>query len=320
MMRSFIIAMSTLLACSLLANPGPAQELTQSGMAGGTGGASFADTRIPDGARVAEVRISSGNVVDSVQMVYELPNGRIVAGPRHGGPGGRLNSFRLDSDEYITAVSGRSGEYIDSIRIHTNKRSSQLFGGPGGSQEYRVSVDRGHQAIAFYGRAGEFVDAIGLIQTPITSGRAGQTTVAGGRGGSPFEDDVPAGARISEVRIYAGNNIDGIQVVYALRNGRKIEGPVHGGTGGRVNVVRLDSDEHITAISGRHGIYVDSITIHTNKRTSRTFGGRGGSRAYRIEVPARSQAVGFIGRAGNYVDAIGLKYGTLQERRPGRRR
>jgi hypothetical protein len=39
------------------------------------------------------------------------------------------------------------------------------------------------------------------------------------------------------------------------------------------------------------------------------FGGRGGRSDFRIDVPPGSQAVGFAGRAGDYVDAIGLTYG-----------
>jgi hypothetical protein len=108
------------------------------------------------------VRIRAGDLVDAVQVMYALPDGRTSAGPRHGGRGGREYTFSLDGDEYITGISGRYGDLIDSIRIHTNKRTSPVFGGTGGSSDFRIDVPQGGQAIGFVGRSGARVDAIGL--------------------------------------------------------------------------------------------------------------------------------------------------------------
>jgi hypothetical protein len=67
----------------------------------------------------------------------------------------------------------------------------------------------------------------------------------------------------------AAERIDGIQAIYALRNGPMVEGPYHGGRGGRTNVFRLDS----IIVIGVYGRYetIDSIAIRTNKRTSRVI-------------------------------------------------
>lgn len=285
------------------------QESTPTSVAGGGGGSSFADTGFPSGGRVAEVSVWSGDVVDSVQIAYELPDGRTVASARHGGPGGQPNTFRLDSDEYITGISGRYGNYIDSLTIYTNKRTSPAYGGRGGERDFRVNAPSRSQAVGFIGRSGEYLDAIGLMCIPINLLQADQTQIFGGRGGSAFSDqNIPQGARISEVRVQAGGMIDGIQAVYTLQNGRQQEGQFHGGRGGRGNVFRLDSDEYIVAISGRYGENVDSLTIRTNKRTSPTYGGRGGDRDYSVQVPSGSMAIGFIGRSGQRLDAIGLVY------------
>jgi len=291
-----------------------AQQPATSAIAGGRGGTAFGDLNVPGPSRVLEVRVFSGDEVDSVQMIYGLPDGRMLEGPRHGGPGGRLNVFRLDPDEYITGISGRCGIYVDSIRIHTNKRTSPLFGGGGGSQDYRIDVERGSRAVGFIGRSGEFVDAVGLAFVPMMIRREGQTDIAGGRGGSAFSDDeVPPGARISEVRVQSGDHIDAIQAVYTLPDGRALEGAWHGGRGGRLGVFRLDPDEYIVGISGRCGDYVDSLVIETNRRPSPMFGGRGGDRDYRVQIPPRSQVIGFAGRSGEYLDAIGLNFATMVE-------
>lgn len=293
------------------------QQFAATQVVGGSGGSAFSDPEPAAGARILEIRVRSGDYVDSVQMVYALRDGRSVEGPRRGGAGGNLNVFRLDADEYVVGISGRTGKYIDSICFRTNKRTSPVFGGRGGDRDYNVDVPAGNQAVGFAGRAGQYLDAVGLnyvsrrwsLPSWITGSPASadETVVAGGGGGSVFADrDIPAGARITEVRVRAGDWIDSVQAVYTLSDGRTVEGTRHGGTGGKVNSFRLDRDEYITGISGRGGERIDSLCIQTNKRTSQVFGGRGGSQEYRIDVPAGNQAVGFTGRSGKYLEAIGL--------------
>jgi hypothetical protein len=303
------------------------QEPTMTDVFGGGGGASFIDNQYPSGARVLEVQVSSENWIDAVQVTYELPDGRTVAAARHGGSGGRPGVFRLDSDEYITGISGRYGKYIDSLRIHTNKRTSSVFGGPGGEQDYRIEVPYRSQGIGFIGRSGKYVDAIGLISIPAGLRQLTQSAISGGRGGSSFADQgAPYGARISEVRVQAAKMVDGIQAVYTLQDGRSVEGEYHGGRGGRTNAFRLDSDEYIVGIYGRYGDYIDSISIVTNKRTSPLFGGPGGKKDFRMDLPAGNMAIGFSGRSGLYLDAVGLIYTKIDIparnpfRLPGRNR
>jgi hypothetical protein len=322
MNTSFFVTVVALAVTNFGMSPsGFAQQPTSTSIVGGRGGTQFSDTEIPPGVRVLEVHVFSGDFVDAVQMLYALADGRTLLSRRHGGPGGQPSAFRLDSDEYIVGLSGRYGAYIDSIRIHTNKRTSSFFGGSGGNRDYRIDIAPGNQAVGFAGRAGEYLDAIGLTFIPIMTQQAGQTRIFGGRGGSVFSDsDIPLGARISEVRVRAGRNIDSIQAVYTLQDGRLFEGPTHGGRGGRSMVFRLERDEYIIGLSGRCGNYIDSLSIRTNKRTSSIFGGSGGSSDFRIDVPAGYQAIGFVGRSGDYLDAIGLSYATNTPSRENRRR
>lgn len=300
------------------------QQYSTTQIAGGSGGNGYSDFQLPSRARVAEVRIRAGDTIDAVQVVYGLPDGHTVAGQQHGGMGGRPATLLLDSDEYIIGLAGRFGDTIDSLRIVTNKRTSQTFGGRGGDRDFRVDVPSGSQAIGFTGRSGDTVDAIGLVYAPLPRrrnifstnptmpGQSNQTQLAGGRGGRPFADqELASGVRISEVIVRAGDAIDGIQAVYALADGSYEDGDQHGGSGGRRYSFRLDSDEYIIGLSGRYGDTIDSIRIITNKRTSQTFGGGGGDRDFRLDVPRGSQAIGFTGRSGDTVDAIGLVYGSL---------
>lgn len=311
-----------------LACVGYAQQPSATNIAGGRGGNQFADTRASSDARILEIQVCAGDRVDSVQVVYQLPDGRAVSGQRHGGSGGSTHVFRLDSDEYVTAISGRYGDTVDSMTIQTNKRSSPRFGGSGGSKDYRLEIPYGNQAVGFLGRSGQYLDAVGLLYAPLPAAQASQGVIFGGRGGSAFSDDnIPAGARISEIRVRAGDRIDSIQAIYTLANGQTMEGSRHGGGGGKLNTFRLDSDEYVIGIYGRYGDNVDSIAIRTNKRTSPVFGGRGGNKDFQINAPDGSMAIGFLGRSGQHLDAIGLTYVSINtpgsnwiRRLPGRRR
>jgi jacalin-like lectin domain-containing protein len=295
-----------------------AQQAPSTEVVGGPGGNAFSDPEPAQGTLVVEVQVRSGDHVDSVQLVYMLSDGRIVMGPQHGGSGGGLSVFHLDADEYLIGISGRSGSYIDSIRFQTNKRTSPTFGGSGGSRDFRVDVPANAQLTGLAGRAGNYLDAIGLTFIPIRRGfysgfgsapQPGQTSLTGGSGGTVFVDgDVPAGASIVEVRVWAGDYVDSVQMIYNLPNGRSLEAVRHGGDGGRAASFRLEQGEYIVGLSGRCGTYVDSLRIHTNTRTSQLFGGSGGDRDLQIDVPDGNQATGFVGRSGTYLDAIGLTY------------
>jgi phage tail protein X len=330
MSRRMLIGSSVVLmlvSCGALSFP---QQFSATEIVGGRGGDEFADFQPPAGARVAEVRVRAGDTIDALQIVYALPNGRTTMGPRHGGGGGSQTIFRLDADEYIIGLAGRHGDTIDSLSIITNRRTSTRFGGNGGDRRFRVEVPSGCYAMGFTGRAGATVDAIGLMYMPLPRRRddfpssrggrggiqEGQTELAGGIGGRPFADsEPPLGARITEIRVRAGDTIDAVQAIYMTENGRYLEGQQHGGRGGNERIFRLDRDEFVIALEGRHGDTVDSLRIVTNKRTSQRFGGGGGNRNYRIEVPPGNSAIGFCGRAGNTVDAIGLVFARTGFRR-----
>ena len=125
---------------------------------------------------------------------------------------------------------------------------------------------------------------------------------AGGTGGYLF-DDGPAIGRIADVLIRSGAYIDSILVIE--ENPTTIH-PQHGGDGGHLDIFTLASDEYITEVSGRYGRYVDSLTIQTNKGQIGHWGGSGGVQDFDFQAPSGYAIVGFWGRSGAYVDAIGV--------------
>src|SRR5713226_3088668 len=135
------------------------------------------------------------------------------------------------------------------------------------------------------------------------------TEIVGGPGGNAFSDPEPEqSARVIEIQVRSGDHVDSVQLVYMLSDGHALMGLQHGGVGGELSVFHLDADEYLVGISGRSGSYIDSIRFQTNKRTSPTFGGSGGSRDFRVDVPANAQVTGLAGRAGKYLDAVGLTF------------
>jgi hypothetical protein len=81
-----------------------------------------------------------------------------------GGNGGTLSEFAIEDDEYITSLRGRCAPYVDSLVIHTNKRTSIQYGGTGGSTDYKLDIQYPNQElVGFLGRSGSWLDAIGVV-------------------------------------------------------------------------------------------------------------------------------------------------------------
>jgi hypothetical protein len=133
------------------------------GPSGGTGGEEFADDVLPEDCQVVEVRIYAQQQVHAVQIIHETCDGRRHVFPLHGRALGESHLVRLAADEFIIGISGQFSTQVDSIRIHTNKQVSPLLGGDGGGGAYTYEAPSGSEIGGFYGRAGDGLNAIGVI-------------------------------------------------------------------------------------------------------------------------------------------------------------
>jgi hypothetical protein len=144
------------------------------GPSGGRGGNPFDHWNESGQAReIDDVRVLVVNsVIRCISVVYR--NTSRTGGPVNprsgscnapGNPGWR--GIHLDSDEYIIGIAGRYGDLIDSIRFYTNKRNSAVFGGSGGSADFGYTAPSGQRIVAFFGRAGDSLDAIGVMYAPV---------------------------------------------------------------------------------------------------------------------------------------------------------
>jgi hypothetical protein len=104
-------------------------------------------------------------VVAAISIVFKKADGTVHELPALGEParGPTLSEFNLDEGEFITEISGRYGELVDSVRIHTNLQVSALFGGGGGSADYQYQAPNGSEICGFVARSGLHLGAIGVL-------------------------------------------------------------------------------------------------------------------------------------------------------------
>ena len=162
------------------------------------------------------------------------------------------------------------------------------YGGPGGS-EFFLRCACGQYLVGFRARAGAWVDAIGLVCAPMdaatrkTSTNLIRTGWAGGKGGGAQEAYCPAGEKVTSIGIAHTRQSDGSP---------KFVNSID---------IKCDGHEETTACissgegckSGRH---TDGLVYFLNV-------------AYwydKVRCPDGEYATGVHGRAGAFVDALGL--------------
>ncbi|CBI35988.3 unnamed protein product, partial [Vitis vinifera] len=132
----------------------------------------------------------------------------------------------------------------------------------------------------------------------------------GGDGGSSWDDGSYSGVR--GITIVYDRCIDWIRVVYD-KNGKPVTGQKHGGVGGNKTAeVKLQYPEEILiSVSGHYCpvVYggspvIRSLTFKSNRRTFGPFGVEEGT-PFSLSMDG-GRIVGFQGRSGWYLDAIGF--------------
>ncbi len=138
-------------------------EQIQIGPAGGNGGKPFDHYDVPAGARLTAIHVFTEWVLNAIQFDYVAADGQPGGRPPVGGLGGEHHVFYLDEDEYLIGISGRAGWYVDSVRFHTNKRVSAVYGGAGGDRDFSFLAPEGYEVGGLFGRSAWYVDALGVI-------------------------------------------------------------------------------------------------------------------------------------------------------------
>ena len=153
----------------------PKWEIWESPVFGGNGGFHFSDAnQITEQTKVTSVKVRMGALVDQISIT--LNSGESF---KHGGDGGHEKTLTLATDEYISSVTitiinksffdqpvGFSGRFLSSIEIKTNKNNSLLAGQPDDLSKIIIKAPEKHQIVGFHGRAGSFIDQLGIVAIP----------------------------------------------------------------------------------------------------------------------------------------------------------
>jgi hypothetical protein len=138
---------------------------------------------------------------------------------------------------------------------------------------------------------------------------------SGGTGGNSGDTDsdegfLEVGTRVARVLVsFDSTNhhaVEGIQFTHLRNNGSLLDLPHHGGFGGEQTNFDLASNEHIRKISGTYDRFVTSITIETDNPDHRTTLGDASGAKYEYDAPPGFEIVGFFGRSGTLIDAMGV--------------
>lgn len=140
----------------------PTAMLVQSTSFGGTGGTFFDDYN-DNIAGIIGMSIRAGDQIDSIQVTYRLKDGNIYEAPMHGGTGGSESSFTLSAGEKLVRMVGMTnGILIDQLTFYSN--NNNVYGPYGVTGQIPFSVE-GTEIVAFFGRVGNLLDAIGVYYT-----------------------------------------------------------------------------------------------------------------------------------------------------------
>ncbi len=136
-------------------------------------------------------------------------------------------------------------------------------------------------------------------------------TPAGGDKGLNSEDNVTAGTRVAEIRVWGSYVINGIQTVLQNQEGTFTELPILGSEKGRMQVYKVPEGSCITGVkgtsNGSYGLAIHDLTITTTNGSSQRFGKRG-SKPFNIKIPNNTSFYGFKVASDTKISGISLKY------------
>jgi hypothetical protein len=172
-------------------------------------------------------------------------------------------------------------------------------------------------ALAVVACAAVFASPAGAVVVP--------TAQVGGSGGTAFTQTCPNGEILSGLQGTSGTLIDSVESICTKLDvlGDNFTDPVvlssHGGSGARGYDLECPKGWAVTGLTGRSGSFVDRVQLicapvqldgtvllgAAEKVDPFSAGGTGGS-AFTIHCPGTTPARGIDGRAGTFVDRLGL--------------
>ncbi|KAL4629028.1 hypothetical protein ACB092_05G279500 [Castanea dentata] len=304
------------------------EEFLTVGLWGGEGGDRW--SFVVNNGGIIGMEIVHANGIASITFKCGDEYGVLQHSRKFGGTGEGWKTDKISlnwPEEYLTSISGTVADLwqhiiIRSLSFKTNKGTVYGPYGVVTGQPFSYSTEGG-VIVGFHGRSGTLLDAIGAyvkipqkkqdntlkMVLPVPRGPGPW----GGHGGMEWDDGVfPA---IRELHLYVGDSvIHAIRVSYQSKDGESVLSQKHGGEGGEpIDPIKLEvSKEFLIRIAGFYGPVegsgsfkaLRSITFYTNKAKYGPYGDEIGQAFTSSVAPGR--VVGFHGRSGAYLDAIGV--------------
>ncbi|XP_010454797.1 PREDICTED: myrosinase-binding protein 2-like [Camelina sativa] len=302
--------------------PAPASEKIEE--VGGINGDAF-----DDGVFHGVKKITVGKDIDCVSYIkIEYEKDGEFETREHGTIRGELEEFDVDyPNENIISVGG-SYDYVNRYKTILIKslffktsfgRTSPIFGASPSGTEFLLEGTNGGKLIGFHGRSGQAIDAIGAYFWSIPAPQ--KIEAVGGNGGVVFDDGVFDGVK----KITVGKDIDCVSYIkIEYEKDGEFETFEHGTIRGELKEFDVDyPNECITSVGGSYDhviryntVLIKSLIFKTSYgRTSPTFGetdsnGKPVGKEFIFEGKYGKNLLGFHGRSGQAIDAIGVYFGA----------
>ncbi|KAI3508668.1 hypothetical protein L1887_23677 [Cichorium endivia] len=276
--------------------------------------------------KLKKIFIEHGDLIYSLTFVTES-KGILYTSEKAGGRngGGILTEKKFEDDEELTGIEGTirvlsEGQYagqkiISSLTFITNDTTRGPFGRETDTSFY-VPWEKGNFG-GFYGLAGNHIAGIGLYMKASSDGitRVGKWGMKShGRPDNQWSIRLEKNHHLKRIIIDHGYLIFSLMFVTEFRGEEKTSNKAGGRAGGDiVSEVTFAWDEEIIALGGTVGVsrgtyagytIISSLTFITNKQTHGPYGNVT-TRPFNVLWDKGSFA-GFYGRAGAFIDAIGV--------------
>ncbi|KAF8094164.1 hypothetical protein N665_0368s0003 [Sinapis alba] len=272
-------------------------------------------------AKVKKVHITYDDVIYSIQVTY----GTALQYPRRGSVGSMSAEFTLESDEYITALSGyalSTHDVVTSLTFTTNKKTYGPYGNKFGHQ-ISSPEKTGKQIAGFHGTRGNVIKSIDVHYAPIPStGTGGSET---GSGAQKLDADGDASGRAWDdgsdhdgvTNIHVGYDKEGIQYVMFgyVKDGQPKQGGYYewpGIRGFEGEIVIDHPDEHLVSVEGWYNStdVILGIQFATNFKIYELMGFKfddDSNAKFTLQVQGK-KIIGFHGFSNDHLNSIGAYF------------
>jgi len=252
----------------------------------------------------------SGTIGPFKSLINVITSLTFVTNTRSYGPFGKGRGtqfhIQMQNNGRVIGFFGRSNQYLNAIGVYTNQNARVARIGPSGGDGGVLQdiIDHNGQQHS----AGPSGECGGSDHKPDVYAKFGPW---GGDGGNP-QDIKMLPYRLDTVKISSGVIIDSIEFTYTDHDGQYHTTGPWGGHGGDNNSFQLGPLEFLIGVSGTIGTFnsqvkvITSLTFVTNNAHSYGPFGKGRGTSFHIPMHGNGCIVGFFGRSGRYLNAIGV--------------